>query len=56
MLARHRMKPDRKCHQAIRDCLPARQTVFANNDLLDLRVIDFRHVQWLVLARGLVAR
>src|SRR2546427_531505 len=53
-LARHRMKPDWKCDQAVRYCFPPRQTISANNDVLDLCVIDFRHVQWLVLARGLV--
>src|SRR3982751_3872072 len=43
------MKIDRESNQAFRYCLPSRQTISTNNDVLHFGVIDFRHVQWFTL-------
>src|SRR5881275_1309752 len=45
-VASHRMKIDRQSDQAFRYCLPSRQTISTNDDVLHFGVIDFRHVQW----------
>src|SRR5262249_11412478 len=49
--ASHRVKFDRERDQTIRDGLPSRQTISANNYVLHFGVIDFGHVQWFTLFR-----
>src|SRR5215472_4346100 len=48
------MKDDRERDQAGSGRFPAFESILANNDVLDFRIIDFGHVQRLVMGRSFV--
>src|SRR5262245_32132879 len=53
-VACHRMETNWERYEAIRYRFPRGQTISTNDDVLDLRVVHFGHVQWLVTARCFV--